>query len=47
MDSANVHYYHDSYNIATSSIYVELGSKRFKQSDIPINSKAKAAFINS
>jgi hypothetical protein len=47
VDNGRVHYYHDSYRINTSSIYVELGGKRFKQSDIPINNKEKAAFINA
>ena len=39
VDNGRVHYYHDSYKINTSSIYIELGGKRFKQSDIPINNK--------
>lgn len=46
-NNGRVHYYHDSYRINTSSIYVELGGKRFKQSDIPINNKSTAAFINA
>jgi len=47
LDDARVHYYHDSYRINTSSIYVEIGGKRFKQSDIPINNKENASFINA
>ena len=47
VDNGRIHYYHDSFRINTSSIYVELGGKRFKQSDIPINIKEKAAFINA
>ena len=38
-DNGRVHYYHDSYRLNTSSIYVELGGKRFKKSDIKINNK--------
>ena len=38
-DNGRVHYYHDSYRINTQSLYVELGGKRFKQSDIPITDK--------
>ena len=30
VDNGLVHYYHDSYKINTSSIYVEMGGKRFK-----------------
>ena len=47
VDCGRVHYYHDSYRINTSSIYVEIGGKRFKQSDIPINDKEKASYINA
>ena len=46
-DNGRVHYYHDSYRINTQSVYVELGGKRFKQSDIPINDKEFASFINA
>ena len=46
-DNGRVHYYHDSYRINTQSIYVELGGKRFKQSDIPLNAKETASFINA
>jgi hypothetical protein len=38
-NNGRVHYYHDSYRLNTQSIYVELGGKRFKQSDIPLNAK--------
>lgn len=46
-DNGRTHYYHDSYRINTQSVYVELGGKRFKQSDIPINDKEKASYINA
>jgi len=46
-NNGRVHYYHDSYRLNTQSIYVELGGKRFKQSDIPLNAKEKVAFINA
>lgn len=38
-DTGRVHYYHDSYRINAQSIYIEMGGKRFKQSDIPLNDK--------
>lgn len=47
LNNGRTHYYHDSYRINTQSIYIEIGGKRFKQSDIPITNKEKAAFINA
>lgn len=46
-NNGRVHYYHDSYRINTQSIYIEMGGKRFKQSDIPLSEKEKASFINA
>jgi len=30
VDNGLVHYYHDSYYIKTSDVYVEIGGRRFK-----------------
>jgi len=30
IDNGLVHYYHDSYYIKTSDVYVEIGGRRFK-----------------
>jgi len=47
LDNGYVHYYHDSYKLNTSSIYVEVNGHRYKQTDIPIASKESASFINA
>jgi len=47
IDNGLVHYYHDSYYIKTSDVYVEIGGRRFKQSSIPVAGKSDASFINA
>ena len=42
-----VQYYHDSYNIKTNSIYVEINGIRYHATDIPMENKQLAAYLNA